>query len=280
MKDSDLQNLLSEVEDAARDGGRKIMEFFSRETKGWIKSDGSLVTEADHAAEALILSRLQALTPGIPIISEEAAEAGARPDISKGVFWVVDPLDGTEGFNDRTDNFVVAIALVAEGKPKLGVIYNPVTGNLFSAAGPGTATRTDKEGHRISLRAERPAVENPRILVNDASVNVPAVESYLRAQFNTASFLPDRRGTNLRAMDVAEGEADLTVIYPKRREGRTKWWDVAPAHAIIEAAGGSVEGIDGKPLVYDAEDYQVPQHVMKAKKHPDSAKHGSTGLHK
>jgi 3'-phosphoadenosine 5'-phosphosulfate (PAPS) 3'-phosphatase len=107
---------------------------------------------------------------------------------------------------------------------------------------------------------------DPRILVNDSSVNVPAVESWLRSQFNSAAFKPDKRGTNVRALAVTTGEADVTVVYPKRREGRTKWWDVAPAHAIVEAAGGRVEGLDGKAVRYDAEDYQVPQLVITAKR--------------
>ena len=264
MANIDLNSLLRETEDIAREAGVEIMKYYKNpSTKVATKADGSFVTDADHAAEKIVLSRLRVLTPHIPIVSEEAAEKGVRPDISKGTFWVVDPLDGTEGFKNGTGNFSVAIALIIDGKVVLGVVYDPVTDTMFSGAGLGTATKMNSERVREPLSVSTAKDNDIRILLNDSSANILEVESYLKKQFNTAGFDSDHRGTNLRAMSVASGDADMTVVYPKRREGRTKWWDIAPAHAIVEAAGGTVEGIDGKPLVYDAEDYQVPQLVMK-----------------
>lgn len=264
MKNDDLTVLLSDIEQLARDAGAEIMKYYKQdETKVFQKPDGSIVTEADHAAEKIVLDRLALLTPGIPVVSEEASERGCRPDISKGTFWVVDPLDGTAEFDRETGRFCVAISLIRDGRPVLGVIYAPVSNTLYSSAGPGTAARVDADGTRTALKIVPDNGGRNRVLVNDDSANMAETESYLRAQFNNAGFRRDTRGTNLRAMDIAEGSADLTVVFPKRRNGRTKWWDVAPAHAIVEAAGGKIEGIDGKPLSYDADDYQVPQHVIR-----------------
>lgn len=257
----DAKSLLKDVEDIARDAGAEIMKYYDGEKSAsvYIKGDGSPVTDADNAAEAVILPRLAALTPGIPIVSEESYEKGERPDISKGTFWTVDPLDGTKEFTGRTGAFVVAISLIVDGKPVLGAIYHPAFGIMYSAAGPGTATRTDKDGTKHELKADGvEAGKDLRVLLNEPSTNMPKVEGYLSSQFNKFSPRIDPKPGILRAMQVANNDADISVIYPIKREGRTKWWDVAPGHAIVEAAGGKVVGVDGKDITYDAPTYDVP----------------------
>ncbi len=257
----DPKSLIADVESIARDAGMEIMRYYRGELDAGleIKTDGSQVTAADKAAEAIILPRLAALTPNIPIVSEEAFESGVRPDISKGTFWTVDPLDGTAEFTGKTGAFVVAISLVVDGKPVLGAIYHPAFGIMFSSAGPGTAERTEKDGSRHKLGADGKRVgEELRIVASETSINTPLVKGYLSQQFGEAAAKIDGQPGLLRATQVAENSADVAVIYPKRREGRTKFWDVAPGHAIVEAAGGRVTGIDGKEITYDAPDYMVP----------------------
>lgn len=260
MTKPDPKSLLSAVEDIAKDAGAEIMKFYDgrKDAQVFIKTDGSPVTDADRASEAVILPRLKALAPGVPILSEEAYEGGDVPDVSGGTFWTVDPLDGTKEFTGRTGAFVVAICLVVDNKPVLGVVYHPAFDVMYSAAGPGTATKTEPDGSRVPLGADGSAAEDLRVVLNEPSTDMPKVRGYLSAQFNGASAKIDPKPGLLRACQVADNTADVSVIYPVKREGRTKWWDVAPAHAIVEAAGGKVEGVDGKPIVYDAPDFQVP----------------------
>lgn len=260
MMKPDPKTLLKDVEDIARDAGAAIMKYYNGENEAhvYIKNDGSPVTDADKASEDVILPRLAALTPGIPIVSEESFEGGARPDTSGGTFWTVDPLDGTKEFTARTGAFVVAISLIVDHKPVLGVIYHPAFGIMYSAAGPGTAEKTSADGTRTKLQAAGEATDDLRVVLNQPSTDVERVKGYLSVQFNSASPRIDSKPGILREMQVAENDADLAFMYPLKRGGRTKWWDIAPAHAIIEAAGGKVEGVDGKPIVYDAADYMVP----------------------
>jgi len=259
MTAPDPKKLLPDVESIARDAGAEILTFYHGTAETYTKADGSTVTDADFAAEAIILPRLAALTPDIPIVSEEAYEKGIIPDVSKGTFWTVDPLDGTKEFTNRTGAFVVAISLVVDGKPVLGVIYHPAFDLMYVGAGPGTGEKVNPDGTREALKPSTNlvAATAPRVLVNGPSTDMPLVKGYLTEQFGKAVNIDQTPGV-LRACQVAENTADASLIHPVKREGRTKWWDVAPGHAIVEAAGGQVTTVDGKPVTYDAPDFQVP----------------------
>jgi 3'(2'), 5'-bisphosphate nucleotidase len=234
------------------------MKFYEADTTAsYTKADESPVTDADYAAEKLILPRLTALLD-VPIVSEEAVSAGYKPNVSKGTFWTVDPIDGTQEFIDRTGGFVVAISLVVDNKPVLGVIYHPALGIMYSSGGPGTATRTGPDGVTVPLGVDAEAPETMRVLVAEKRANMEKVNGYLSEKFNSVAAKIDPNSGILRACQVADNLADMSFICPTRREGRTKWWDVAPGHAIVEAAGGKVVGLDGSEIKYDAADFQVP----------------------
>ncbi len=276
MAKPDLSAILPKVEQLARDAGAVIMQHYNDpNTRTYIKKDGSVVTDADHAAEKIILPRLAALTPDIPILSEEAVEAGNIPDISGGTFWAVDPLDGTKEFADRTGAFVVAIALIVDHQPVLGVVYHPALDKLYMAAGPNTAAEVKPDGTRVPLTlpaapSDAVADEKLRVLLNEHSADMPKVKGYLSQQFGDAASI-DSKSSVLRACQVAESSADASIVYPVNRGGRTKFWDVAPGHAIVEAAGGKVQDIDGNPLKYDAKDLQVPPHMCLSPKRVQAA---------
>jgi len=271
MSTPDVQKLRPAIEAITRDAGDVIMQHYKNGTKEYTKTDGSIVTDADHAAEKLILERLRQLTPNIPIVSEEAAEAGDIPDTSGGTFWTVDPLDGTKEFTNRTGAFVVAIALVVDHKPVMGVIYHPAFDLMYVGTLPGISEKIDTSGTRVQLPAGTPPAKGVRVVLNETSVEIDKAKGYLSQQFGKAAKIDPKSGI-LRACQVADNIADVSLVHPKRREGRTKWWDIAPGHAIVEAAGGKVMGIDGKPLTYDAPDLMVPPHVCLSPRHVQ--KHG------
>jgi 3'(2'), 5'-bisphosphate nucleotidase len=259
MKELDLKALLPAVEEIARQAGAEIMKHYAG-TGVYTKSDGSEVTDADHAAENLILPALKALTPQIPIVSEERVAAGEVPDISGGTFWTVDPLDGTSEFINKTGAFVVAIALIVDNQAVMGIIYHPTQGLMYSGMGPGTATKTGSDGIRLPLTVNETVTEQMRVLVK-SNANIDGIKGYLTKQFDKAAHI-DTMGGAVLTNRVAENMADMAVVYPLRRNGRTYWWDVAPGHAIVESAGGKVETLEGQPLRYDAADLQVPPHVI------------------
>ena len=294
-KTPDPASLLSHVEAIAREAGEATMVFYNEggTPEGLeviTKTDGSEVTSADYAAEKIILAALAKLTPDIPIVCEERIAAGDKPDISGGTFWTVDPLDGTKEFLNRTGAFVVAISLVVDNKVVLGVVYHPAMGLMYVGNGPGTAAKVDSAGVRTPLSAtgeedaEKDAKKDAkkdkelRVLINAPHTNMPSVKGYLSRQFGNAARIDTKSGI-LRACQVAEGLASLSVYESAKNNGRTSCWDIAPGHAIIEAAGGRVEQMDGKPLVYNSTDYKVPPHVafspQQVKKMAESVKPAS-----
>ena len=122
--------LLEAMVAAAVEAGRAAHEIYIAGFEVQRKADHSPVTQADHAAEAIILERLRHAAPEVPIVAEEEVAAGRQPAIGS-LFFLVDPLDGTKEFIQRIGDFTVNIALVRDGVPVMGVVYAPVTSGLF-----------------------------------------------------------------------------------------------------------------------------------------------------
>lgn len=202
------------------------------------KADDSPLTAADLAAHQLIMRALTALTPDIPVLSEEAADIPWSVRQQWHSYWLVDPLDGTKEFIKRNGEFTVNIALIVAGEPVLGVIHAPVLAKTYSAVLGLGAFVADANGER-QIHAVVPAADETVLLVGSKSHYQPEVESYL-AQFPQHELVAV--GSSLKFCMVAEGTAH---IYP--RFGPTMLWDTGAGHAIAVAAGASVwyEGIEG-----------------------------------
>lgn len=229
----------------AIDAGREIMAIYATDFSAQRKNDLTPVTEADEAAEKIILSGLAQLDPGTPVISEEAASAGRIPSVSQS-FYLVDPLDGTKEFISRNGEFTVNIARVEAGEPMAGVVYAPALSRIFwgeMGIGAGEGRIASAEAPRIwsKLRVRtRPA--DGVTVVASRSHRDPATDEYLKS-VQVKSLCS--AGSSLKFCLVASGEADL---YP--RFGRTMEWDTAVGHAVLRAAGGKVMTVDGHPLTY------------------------------
>src|SRR5690606_3681583 len=155
MNKSAPAELLDRICMIAREAGEVIMPYFeSDDLITHRKSDRSQVTAADRAAETLIIGALSKLTPGTPIVAEEAVEAGHVPDVAGKSFWLVDPVDGTKEFIQRIPEFTVNIALVENGQPVLGVVYAPASDLLYAGMVPGGAF-VEEHGERRAISARR-----------------------------------------------------------------------------------------------------------------------------
>lgn len=209
------------------------------------KGDGSPLTEADLAAEAIIAEGLARHCPGIPVVSEEDAARAAPPE--GAAFILVDPLDGTREFLGPTGEFTVNIALVEAGRPLAGVVLAPALGRIWrGAAGIGAATGSLPPGADPAAIAWRPIRARPR------PARMTAVASRSHLDKDTEAFLAalpiaEHRaiGSSLKFCLVAEGEAD---VYP--RLAPTMEWDTAAGQAVLEAAGGRVTTPEGAPFRY------------------------------
>ena len=238
-----MNNLVSTAIKAAREAGRAIMEIYAQHFEVYTKDDDSPVTQADLRASNIIKEMLR--ETGIPFISEE----DLPPDRSQfGRYWLVDPLDGTAEFVKRNGEFTVNIALIENKRPVLGVIYAPVTDQLWSSVGT----------HRVCPLLRTHTVRPYTVLVS-RSHRTPEVDEYINKVLRPAhpDLVIDSQGSSLKFARLVDGTANVYVCYSK-----TKEWDTAAADAILTAAGGKVLKIsDGLPLEYDKEDYPNPPFV-------------------
>lgn len=227
--------------------GEVIMDIYEKGVEAELKSDNTPVTQADLAAEKVILAGLQKLDPDTPVIAEEAVAAGAKPQRSAR-FYLVDPLDGTREFISRNGEFTVNIGLIENGVPVCGVVFAPAVGRLFcGAAGAGAFEARFCVGDDLAAACWR-RLETPEM----PSANIKAVASRSHRDEQTENWLAQNNiaetvaaGSSLKFCLLASGEAHL---YP--RFGRTMEWDTAAGHAVLAAAGGSVSVADGSPLGY------------------------------
>lgn len=230
--------------DAAIAAGAEILRIYETDFAVSHKSDQSPVTEADIAAEKIIVAQLQLIAPDVPIVAEEAAAAGQVPATAER-FFLVDPLDGSKEFITKNGEFTVNIGLIEHGVPVLGVVYAPALGRIWwgqRQEGAHCAQVVDGalQGQRtISVRE---AAEAGIDVVGSRSHGASDTDAWLQ-RFQVANFVP--AGSSLKFCLVASGEADL---YP--RLGRTMEWDTAAGDAILRAAGGRVQTVSGDVLCY------------------------------
>jgi 3'(2'), 5'-bisphosphate nucleotidase len=244
-------SLLSLATDLAERAGAEIRIIRSRGFQVHRKADHSDVTEADHAAEAIILAGLRQARPGCTVVAEEEA-AGGKITAVTPEFWLVDPLDGTREFTSGSDDFAVNIGLVRNGKPVLGVVGVPATGEIFSGIVGVGAWRT-KDGQRTPITVRRTPPAGLTVVCSRHHGDQARLDAFLagRTIARVVNF-----GSSLKFCRIAEGKADL---YP--RFGRTMEWDTCAPHAVLEAAGGSVETLDGQPLRYGKPGWDNPHFI-------------------
>lgn len=257
---------LEQILEISRDAGEVILEVYARDFEIRDKSDASPVTEADERAEALILERLAALTPDIPVVSEEAAAKGAAPSVGER-FWLVDPLDGTREFIGRNGEFTVNIALIEAGVPTIGVVLAPALRRAFGGFAGGGAF-VEEKSQRRAIRCRLPPPEGLTVVSSRSHGDREALEAFVAGRTVARSAYA---GSSLKFCLVAAGEADL---YP--RLGRTMEWDTAAGHAVLAAAGGKVRDMAGAPLLYGKPDFANPHFVAEGGS-PDQADPRSAG---
>ncbi len=231
--------------------GAAILAIYETDFEVENKSDASPLTQADLAAHAVIVEGLRALTPDIPVLSEESAPPGFAERQGWPVYWLVDPLDGTKEFVNRNGEFTVNIALIEEGKATWGIVGVPVQDKIYigDVAAGAAWCRTGSEMARISGR-QMQAGQSGLTVVASRSHGGERLETYLDALRETFPGL-DRTpvGSSLKLCVLAAGEADC---YP--RLGPTSEWDIAAAHAVLSAAGGEVYRFDGAVLPYNSKE--------------------------
>jgi len=259
MTMTDRNALMQEVVALARRAGEAILTIYhSDDFNIEKKDDASPLTAADLASHHTLVAGLTALTPDIPIHSEESEGITWEMRRQWRRYWLVDPLDGTKEFIKRNGEFTVNVALMEDGEPVMGVVYVPVTGVCYYGGKNLGAFRVDQHGEK---KIQARDISSPVVMVASRShgtEKLAALESLIESHLGDVELAS--MGSSLKLCLVAEGKAD---IYP--RLAPTSEWDTAAADAVVRAAGGNVVQTSFVPLGYGKPDILNPWFLVLGK---------------
>ncbi|MBR7158890.1 MAG: 3'(2'),5'-bisphosphate nucleotidase CysQ [Alphaproteobacteria bacterium] len=251
LYEPDYPYLVKETGLLAIQAGIKALEFYDNGFAVESKPDDTPVTEADKALEKLIRAGLKDITPDIPIIGEEGDKNG---DISNGVFWLLDPIDGTKEFIKHNGEFTVNIGLIVNRKPVFGMVYAPVFSEYYYNKAKDIAVYTEKIGTDEQELHTRKLPDNPEERTIFISRSNHQEKEYLNL-LNGLSFgkkIP--LGSSLKICRIAAGKADMYPLGASTYE-----WDTAAAHSVLTAAGGHIYDFTEKQeLSYAKKDFRNP----------------------
>lgn len=234
---------IEDIKKIAQEAGGRILEFYNSEYDVSYKTadKSSPITEADLASNKIVLNGLRKYE--FPILSEESTDDKSR--LESEYVWIVDPLDGTSDFIEKTGEFSVMIALAKNGEPVLGVVYEPVK-KTFYFAEKGEGAFMEKNGETKNLEVSR---------VNDFSQMTillsrnHLLESDVKLCENLKIGKKLQRGSVSKMCVIARGDAEIYV----NTSNRTGEWDTCAPHLILEEAGGKITDIFGQRLKYNKE---------------------------
>ena len=241
---TELPSLVEPVLAIAQEAGEHILAIYETEFEVQEKEDETPVTAADLASNETIVEGLRALTPEIPILSEEANQVPYEIRAGWQRCWLVDPLDGTREFIKQSGEFTVNVALIEGGAPVFGLIYVPVSGVAYYAWRNGGAFKRPPGSNSSHQRIyTRPLGDEPVRVAGSRSYAVKSLQTFLRRLDNYEYV---GIGAALKTCLIAEGRID---VYP--RLGPTSEWDTAASQCILEEAGGKLTDLQLRPLRYN-----------------------------
>ena len=241
----------------ARDACREVMRVYAGDDLGEVrKSDGSPVTAADLAANAVILQGLKRYFPSDLVLSEETPFDTTQA-LGRRV-WMVDPVDGTQDFVQRTGDFAVMIGLCISGRPALGVVAAPALGRTWFG-GPGMGAFEETATGRRALTLVPPSADRPLRAVVSRTHRPAGLDAVIEALGQPVEPVP-RGGVGVKVGLVLSGEADF-YLHPSPG---THVWDCCAPEAIMVAAGGALSDAHGVPIAYDPTVTANPRGVLAA----------------
>ena len=236
------EKLTHEALTIARHAGERIVEVYGGDCEISYKSDQTPVTTADMAAHDIILAQLQALTPKLPVLSEESDAVSFEERYGWDTYWLVDPLDGTREFLRRNGEFSVNIALISNNRPIAGVVFAPILNVAYFATQSRGAFKQVAENKPEPIHV-RNAPKPVTVARSRSPVTGPNMQLFLDA-IGEHDEIP--MGSALKSCLVAEGVADIYA-----RLGPTGEWDTAASQCIVEEAGGHVTDTHSRGLTYN-----------------------------
>lgn len=243
---------LNKLQDIVCEAGRIGLGYFGKNVKNWIKSDDTPITEADLAVNDYLDEHLKALMPEYGWLSEETVDNLERQ--TKEYIWIIDPIDGTKAFIKGLAEWVVSVAIVKDGRPILGLIYDPIAEILYFAEQGHGAYLINSQKQRVKIA--------PSDKRNVHEANVLAYRFHFDRMTSRSDYIwPDMQykivnSMAMRVALVACGEFDAMVSFTNKSE-----WDIAAADIIIHEAGGHITDGTGQKLIYNKDVPSLPHMV-------------------
>ena len=244
-------SILPDVIKVADEASERVLHIYQSDFKVSYKTDDSPITAADTAAHDIITQGLRRISRDIPILSEEGKDIPWEERKHWRRFWLVDPVDGTKDFTQRTGEFTVNIAMIEDGEPVMGVVIAPALKEAYWGVVGEGAHKRDRTGKVHRIRVAEPK-DIKRVVASKNHLN-PETTAFID---RLGEHELVQAGSSLKFCRIAEGHAD---IYP--RMGPTCEWDTGAAQAVLVAAGGKVQTVDGKPLKYGKQDVLNPYFI-------------------
>ena len=255
MELNKLENIAKELISVFLDAGKKSIELRDKGLKKEIKSDNTPVTNADIEVNNLITNKIKKLTPEIPIVSEESSENKFNDKLN--IFWLIDPIDGTNDYLNNKDEFTLNAALIINKRPGLGIINAPAKNRLFYSYGEGNSYELSKN-KETKLTCKKLSIDN-KIKAVSYSENLKQIISEFHKKFGVTEHT--RMKSSLKFCVIASGEYDLYVTEPRASE-----WVIAAGHAILKHAGGIITDFEGNEVLYGKKNFKNPSLILKRSK--------------
>ena len=236
----DLEATLAEIIGIIKKAGTEALSLYTQEYEIKHKGPDSPVTQADIESNNLIMARLQKFNYGI--LSEETIDDGSR--LQERRVWIVDPLDGTSDFIDKTGEFTIMIGLVEQGRPILGAVYQPVMDTLYyGIKGGGSFSRIgDEESVALRVSAE---TDLGKFTMLSSRFHRSELEISFAKKLGINNFIT--RGSSLKICQIAAGQGELNF----NPSNMTWEHDICAADIILSEAGGRLTDMDGRIFTYN-----------------------------
>jgi len=246
LNDLDLKSTAEDLIDTFLEAGKIAKKICQRGVKVTIKADKSPVTDGDIAVDELLKNKIKSFTPNIPIISEETVDLNIKIKKEDRTFWLIDPIDGTRDYINKSDEYTLNAALIIDLKPALGIVYAPAKDRLFYSYGKNLAFEINS-GKKVDLNCKKK--NTSEIIGLEHSGTTPDEVLDIYKKYKVSQTL--RMSSSLKFCVLAAGEADIYAAKARAWE-----WDIAAGHAILEHAGGYITTHDEKKFLYGKENYK------------------------
>ena len=252
MKTSELKTISHSLIDTFNEAGNISIDLYKQGLKIEIKKDESPVSNGDLKVNELITNKIKAITPNIPIISEETVDLNVKNTAK--IFWLIDPIDGTKEYIAGKDEYTLNAALVVNTIPVLGLVGAPKKNRLFFSYGPGESYLIESgKTKKINCSKQQP---RGKIVALSSVIKPSDIILNKLKEFGVTSIV--KMASSYKFCAIATGEYD---IYAARE--RANEWDYAAGHAVAQNAGAIIKTLDDKPFLYGKEDYRNPSLLIR-----------------